>query len=128
MNHKYSKPTGLSILPHRLRRTRICSVPYSGIASCLYLRQSQQSLKLGSNNWAASLVADALGNIRYRIGLTAPHIFAFPLSGGDILINTIITLDQFCETQITEFATGFGDGNADHGNEFVYGLMALGAQ
>jgi len=55
-----------------------------------------------------TLISCNLGDIRHRLRLSPFHIPAIPFSGGNIFIDAVIALDQFCKPQIPEFTVGFG--------------------
>ena len=65
------------------------------------------------------LVADGLAQIWNRLRLALFHIAAVTIAGGNVFINAVIALYQFCKAQISQFPIGFGATDIGAGNEFL---------
>lgn len=62
-------------------------------------------------------VLDRFGQIRQGLGPAAVHVAALAAAGGDVFVNPVVALDEFGESQVFQFAVGFGGADAHQGDQ-----------
>ncbi len=75
----------------------------------------------------APSIRNRLFQIGKGFGAIPVNIAAVAIAGRNILVNAIVTFDQFGKSQILEFGIGLGRADIGAGNEFAHGRLACGA-